>query len=138
VNVQELRQLTAYLKKVFENPDIRLVPKAGDAADVYIGEDEIGEMTADEDEGERSYNFRMVIQVGSDPSIQPVPTLNAFLRRRFGNDKIRVVVRPKKMDSLEAYIGEEFLGVLFVENEKGRKSYIFEMPILDFDLEGSE
>ena len=138
MNVQELRQLTAYLKKVFENPDIRLVPKAGDAADVYIGEDEIGEMTADEDEGERSYNFRMVIQVGSDPSIQPVPTLNAFLRRRFGNDKIRVVVRPKKMDSLEAYIGEEFLGVLFVENEKGRKSYIFEMPILDFDLEGSE
>ena len=138
MNVQEIRQLTAYLKKVFENPDIRLAPKAGDAADVYVGEDEIGEMTADEDEGERSYNFRMVIQVGSDPSIQPVPTLNAFLRRRFGNDKIRVVVRPKKMDSLEAYIGEEFLGVLFVENEKGRKSYIFEMPILDFDLEGSE
>ena len=138
MNVQEIRQLTAYLKKVFENPDMRLAPKAGDAADVYVGEDEIGEMTADEDEGERSYNFRMVIQVGSDPSIQPVPTLNAFLRRRFGNDKIRVVVRPKKMDSLEAYIGEEFLGVLFVENEKGRKSYIFEMPILDFDLEGSE
>ena len=138
MNVQEIRQLTAYLKKVFENPSIRLAPKAGDAADVYVGEDEIGEMTADEDEGERSYNFRMVIQVGSDPSIQPVPTLNAFLRRRFENDKIRVVVRPKKMDSLEAYIGEEFLGVLFVENEKGRKSYILEMPILDFDLEGSE
>ena len=137
MNVQEISQLTAYLKKVFENPNLRLAPK-GDAADVYVGEDEIGEMTADEDEGERSYNFRMVIQVGSDPSIQPVPTLNAFLRRRFENDKIRVVVRPKKMDSLEAYIGEEFLGVLFVENEKGRKSYILEMPILDFDLEGSE
>jgi uncharacterized protein DUF3126 len=138
VNVQEIRQLTAYLKKVFGTSEIRLAPKSGDAADVYIGEDEIGEMTADEDEGERSYNFRMVIQVGNDPSIQPVPTLNAFLRRRFDNDKIRVVTRPKKMDSLEAYIGEEFLGVLFVENEKGRKSYIFEMPILDFDLEASE
>lgn len=138
MNVQEIRQLTAYLKKVFGQSEIRLAPKAGDAADVYIGEDEVGEMTADEDEGERSYNFRMVIQVGSDPSIQPVPTLNAFLRRRFDNDKIRVVTRPKKMDSLEAYIGEEFLGVLFVENEKGRRSYIFEMPILDFDLEGSE
>ena len=138
MNVQEIRQLDAYLKKVFGNAEIRLKPKAGDAADVYIGEDEIGEMTADEDEGERSYNFRMVIQVGNDPSIQPVPTLNAFLRRRFDNDKIRVVTRPKKMDSLEAYIGEEFLGVLFVENEKGRRSYIFEMPILDFDLEGSE
>ena len=137
MNVQEIRQLDAYLKKLFGNTNLRLVPKAGEAADVYVGEDEIGEMTADEDEGERSYNFRMVIQLGNDPSIQPVPALNAFLRRRFDNDQIRVVTRPKKMDSLEAYIGEEFIGVLFVENEKGRRSYIFEIPILDFDLEGS-
>lgn len=138
MNVQEIRKLDAYLKKVFGNAEIRLKPKAGDAADVYVGEDEVGELTADEDEGERSYNLRVVIQVGNDPSIQPVPTLNAFLRRRFGNDKIRVVTRPKKMDSLEAYLGEEFLGVIFVEQERGRRSYIFEMPILDFDLEESE
>ena len=73
-------------------------------------------------------------QVGSDPTIQPVPTLNAYLRRKFENDKIRVVTRPKKTDSLEVYVGEEFLGVLFLETEKGRKSYIFEVPILDIDL----
>ena len=66
--------------------------------------------------------------------MQPIPTLNAYLRAKFENDKIRVVARPKKTDSLEAYIGEEFLGVLFLENEKGRKSYIFELPILDIDL----
>jgi hypothetical protein len=136
VNLQEIRKLDAYLKKLFGNAQIRVVPKAGDEANVFIGEDEIGELTADEDEGERSYNFRMVIQLGSDPSIQPVPALNAYLRRRFDNDNIRVVTRPKKMDSLEAYIGEEFLGVLFVEIEKGRRSYIFELPILDVDLEG--
>ena len=138
MNVQEVRQLDAYLKKLFENADIRVAPKGGDAADVFVGEDEIGELTADEDEGERSYNFRMVIQLGQDPSIQPVPALNAYLRRRFDNEKIRVVTRPKKMDSLEAYIGEEFLGVLFVEMEKGRRSYIFELPILDVDLAGEE
>jgi hypothetical protein len=45
-----------------------------------------------------------------------------------------VVTRPKKLDSVEAYLGEEFIGVLFLENEKGRKSYIFEVPILDIDL----
>ncbi|AXK83824.1 DUF3126 family protein [Pseudolabrys taiwanensis] len=78
----------------------------------------------------------MVIQLGQDPSIQPIPALNAYLRSRFDNDQIRVVMRPKKTDSLEAYIGEEFLGVLFVENEKGRRSYIFELPILDVDLAG--
>jgi len=137
VNVQEIRQLDAYLKKLFGNAEIRVVPRAGDEAKVFIGEDEIGDLTADEDEGERSYNFRMVIQIGSDPSIQPVPALNAYLRRRFDNDQLRVVVRPKKMDSLEVYMGEEFIGVLFVENEKGRRSYIFELPILDVDLEGS-
>ena len=136
MNVQEIRQLDAYLKKLFGNEAVRVVPKGGDEAKVYIGEDEIGDLTADEDEGERSYNFRMVILLGSDPSIQPVPALNAYLRRRFDNDQLRVVVRPKKMDSLECYMGEEFIGVLFVENEKGRRSYIFELPILDVDLAG--
>ena len=134
MNVQEIQQLDAYLKKLFGNAEIRVVPKAGDAANVFVGEDEIGELTADEDEGERSYNFRMVIQVSNDPTMQPVPTLTNYLRRRFDNDKIRVVTRPKKMDSVEAYIGDEFLGVLFLEVERGRKSYIFELPILDVDL----
>jgi hypothetical protein len=134
VNVQEVRQLDAYLKKLFGNPNIRVVPRGGETAEVFVGEDDLGELTADEDEGERSYNFRMVIQLGQDPTIQPVPALNAYLRRRFDNDKIRVVTRPKKMDSLEVYMDEEFIGVLFVENEKGRRSYIFELPILDVDL----
>lgn len=134
MDAQEIRQLDSYLKKLFGNVRIRVVPQGGELALVYAGEDELGELTAEEDEGERSYNFRMVIQLGNDPSIQPVPALNAYLRSRFGNENIRVVTRPKKMDSLEAYIGEEFLGVLFVEEEKGRKSYIFELPILDVDL----
>jgi Protein of unknown function (DUF3126) len=134
VDVQEVRKLDAYLKKLFDNAKIRVVPKKGDIAEIFVDEDDLGELTVDDEDGERSYNFRMVIQVGSDPSIQPVPTLNAFLRKKFGSEKIRVVTRPKKTDSLEAYIGEEFLGVLFLENEKGRRSYILELPILDVDL----
>lgn len=136
MDATEIRQLDGYLKKLFENQQIRVVPKSADTAEIYIGEDDAGELTVDEDEGERSYNFRMVIQLGSDPSIQPVPALNAYLRRKFDNDKLRVVMRPKKMDSLELYLGEEFIGVLFVENEQGRRSYILELPILDVDLVG--
>jgi hypothetical protein len=134
VDVSEVRKLDAYLKKLFGNAFIRVVPKAGDFAEVFVGEDDLGELTLDDEDGDRSYNFRMVIQVGSDPGIQPVPTLNAYLRLKFDNENIRVVTRPKKTDSLEVYIGEEFLGVLFLETEKGRKSYIFELPILDVDL----
>jgi Protein of unknown function (DUF3126) len=134
VDVQEVRKLDGYLKKLFGNAQMRVVPRSSDAAEIFSGEDDLGELTVDDEDGERSYNFRMVIQVGNDPSIQPVPTLNAYLRRKFDNEQIRVVPRPKKTDSLEVYIGEEFIGVLFVENEKGRRSYIFELPILDVDL----
>ncbi len=134
MDVHEVRKLDAYLKKMFGNSHIRVVPKTYDSAEIFVGEDDLGELTVDDEDGDRSYNFRMVIQVGSDPSIQPIPTLNAYLRRKFDNEKLRVVTRPKKTDSLEAYLGEEFIGVLFLENEKGRKSYIFEVPILDIDL----
>jgi hypothetical protein len=134
VNVQEVRQVDGYLKKLFGTQNIRVVPKGSDTAEVFVGEDDLGELTVDDEEGERSYNFRMVIQVGNDPSIQPVPTLNAYLRSKFENDNIRVVPRPKKTDSLEVYMGEEFIAVLFLEIEKGRRSYILELPILDVDL----
>jgi hypothetical protein len=136
VDVLEVKKLDAYLRKLFGNNSIRVVPKKGDVAEVFIGEDDLGELTVDDEDGDRSYNFRMVIQVSADPSFQPVPALTAWLRGKFENDQIRVVTRPKKTDSVEAYLGEEFIGVLFVENEKGRRSYIFEIPILDVDLEG--
>ena len=138
MDVQEVRKLDNYLKKVFGNPHIRVVPKQGEIAEVFVGEDDLGEMTVDDEDGERSYNFRMVIQVSQDPSMQPVPTLTNYLRLKFDNQKIRVVTRPTKMDSLEVYLGDDFLGVLFLEAEKGRKTYILELPILDIDLVDEE
>ena len=136
MDVQEVRKLDGYLKKLFGNTQIRVVPKGSDTAEIFVAEDDLGELTVDDEDGERSYNFRMVIQVSNDPSFQPLPALTAYLRGKFDNEKIRVVMRPKKTDSVEAYLGEEFLGVLFLENEKGRRSYIFELPILDVDLDG--
>lgn len=58
-----------------------------------------------------------------------------YLRTTFANASIRVVARPKKDDSAEVYIGEEFVGVLFLDDEEGDKSYNFSMAILDTDLE---
>jgi hypothetical protein len=58
-----------------------------------------------------------------------------YLRRTFSNHSIRVVARPKKEDSAEVYIGEEFVGVLFLDDEEGDRSFNFSMAILDTDLE---
>jgi hypothetical protein len=61
--------------------------------------------------------------------------IERYLRQTFANASIRVVGRPKKTDSAEVYIGEEFLGVLFLDDEDGDRSFNFTMAILDTDLE---
>jgi hypothetical protein len=61
--------------------------------------------------------------------------VETYLRRTFANAAIRVVARPKKKDSAEVYIGDEFIGIVSEDNEDGDKSYFFEMAILDTDLE---
>ncbi len=67
--------------------------------------------------------------------VKEVRKLDAYLKRLFGNPKIRVVPRPKKDDSAEVYIGEEFIGVMFVDDEDDDRSYQFQMAILDTDLD---
>jgi hypothetical protein len=136
VDAAEVRKLDAYLKKLFGNQRVRVVPQGARSAEVFMGEEDLGELTLDDEDEDLSYNFRMVIDLGQQTDLAPAPMLTAYLRRKFDNENIRVVGRPKKTDSLEAYIGEEFIGVLFIENEKGRRSFILELPILDVDLAG--
>ena len=134
MDAQEVRKLDNYLKRLFGNQRVRVVPKEAKSAEVYIGEQDLGELIVDDEDEDLSYNFRMVIDLGQQTDLAPAPMLTAWLRRKFDNEKIRVVPRPKKNDSLEAYVGDEFVGVVFIESEKGRRSYIFELPILDVDL----
>lgn len=61
--------------------------------------------------------------------------VETYMKRLFGNARIRVVPRPKKDDSAEVYIGEEFIGVLFLDDEDDDKSFNFTMAILSTDLE---
>ena len=67
--------------------------------------------------------------------VQEIRKLEGYMRRLFNNTQIRVVPRPKKEDSAEVYIGEEFIGVLFVDDEDEDRSYNFQMAILENDLD---
>ena len=64
-----------------------------------------------------------------------IAKLTTFLRAKFQLPAISVRKRPQKSDSAEVYIGEEFVGVIFRDDEDGELSYNFSMAILDFDLE---
>ena len=66
---------------------------------------------------------------------QEIRKIEDYLKRLFGNARIRVLPRPKKDDSAEVYIGDEFIGVLFVDDEDEERSYNFQMAILGADLE---
>ncbi len=61
--------------------------------------------------------------------------LQAYLRKTFNNNVIRVVERPKKKDSAEVYIGDEYLAIIHEDKEDGDTSYSLTMAILDIDLE---
>jgi hypothetical protein len=67
--------------------------------------------------------------------VQEIRKLESYMRRLFGNTKLRVVPRAKKDDSAEVYVGEEFIGLLFVDDEEDDRSYNFQMAILAADLD---
>lgn len=66
---------------------------------------------------------------------EEIVRLETYLRKLFQLDSIEVRQRPSKDDSAEVYIGDEFIGVLFRDEEEGDLSYQFQMAILDYDLQ---
>ncbi|HLL28497.1 MAG TPA: DUF3126 family protein [Xanthobacteraceae bacterium] len=125
----ELEKVQNYLRGLFGNPEIRLTPRMQrqDMAEVYINGELNGMLSLDTEDGDRSYN----LQIGV-PERELAPA-QAWLKKTLGNPNIRVLARPKKKDSAEVFIGEEFIAVLFLED--GGRSFAFQMAILDTDIE---
>ena len=58
-----------------------------------------------------------------------------YLRGKFANNTI--TLKEQNDESCEVLIGDEFIGVLFRDEEDGELSYAFHMAILEMDLDGS-
>ena len=65
---------------------------------------------------------------------QEIAKLEKYLRGLFRLDSIKLEARAQKDDSAEVYVGDEFIGLCFKDEEEGELSYHFQMTILDFDL----
>jgi hypothetical protein len=129
VDKAELQKLQEFLRKALGNQGIKVTPgkRNSDDADVHLGERQIGAITVDDEDGDRSFAFEMKIPVER-------PVLQEYLRRLFETDKLTIVPRGKKNDSVELNNGDDFLGVISADDPKG-KSFTLQMAILDFDLE---
>lgn len=69
---------------------------------------------------------------------QEIQQLQKYFRTLFKLDIITVVNRPQKEDSAEVILGDEFIGVIFKDEEDGETSYAFQMAILEMDLPAAE
>ena len=58
-----------------------------------------------------------------------------FFKQKFNNKKIKIEGRANKNDSAEVFIEDEFIGVVFEDNEDGETCFQFNMTILSEDLE---
>ena len=61
--------------------------------------------------------------------------IESFFKQKFNNKKIKIEGRANKNDSAEVFIEDEFIGVVFEDNEDGDTCYQFNMTILSEDLD---
>ncbi len=125
----EIVKLREFLRRSFGAPALQVAPdsKSAETANVTIGERKIGAITVDDEDGDRSFSFAMNVPVGR-------AALQDYFRKLFENDKLTVMSRLKKTDSVELNNGAEFLGVVSADDPKG-SSFTLQMAILDIDLD---
>jgi len=126
VNNSETIRIEDYLRGMFqlESIKVKIDEGFGDSAQLLIGDTLLGVITKDDEDEDVSYDLSM-----------PVPSFDKqHLRTTFRVDTIETRGRPNKDDSVEVYLGDEFIGVIFKDEVDGRTTFMFNMAILDFDL----
>lgn len=63
-----------------------------------------------------------------------IQRLQTYLRNTFGNPAIKLDSQVRPDGSVEVMLGDEFLGVMYKDEEDGEISYAFQMAILEMDL----
>ena len=127
----EIDSLTVYLCKVFSTSELVVLqhPENDDQALVAKGHEFFARIDRDEDEGELSYNLTKEV-----PD-QPHDELDAHFKVIFNSTTVEVRKRSNKTDSAEIYKADEFLGVVYDDDGNAEGMQVFNMAILDIDLD---
>lgn len=137
----EITRLQAYLRRLLGASKLTVAATSGDEADVLVDGAKVADLTKDEDEGELSYFFNMGL-VRAKGAARSAPLdeaermrLQALLNETFATTGVTLRARPRKTDSAEAYVGEEFIGTVSADEQPGHVGYFLTMSILDIDLD---
>lgn len=141
MNAAECTRLGAYLSKLLGSPTVSVVSRGRDEADVLVDGKAIAELLRDEEEGELSYAISLAVPraLGAKKNA-PIDEaerarLQGALRQLLHAAELEVRARPRKTDSAEVYVHDEFVGTVSADEDEGQ---VLTMSILDIDLDGEE
>jgi hypothetical protein len=141
LNAAECTRLGAYLSKLLGSPTVSVVSKGADEANVLVDGKSIATLIRDEDEGELSYAISLAVRPAPGAKKNaPIDDaerarLQTELRTLLHAADLDVRARPRKTDSAEVYVHDEFVGTVSVDEDEGQ---VLTMSILDIDLDGEE
>jgi hypothetical protein len=137
----ETARLGAYLSKLLGSPTASVHALGGEDGELLIDGRRAARVVRDDDEGEVSYSIGLVIPPAPGAKKNaPIDDaerarLQAALRQALHAADLDVRARPRKTDSAEVYVHDEFVGTISVDEDEGQ---VLTMSILDIDLEGEE
>ncbi len=141
MNAAECTRLGAYLSKLLGSPTVSVVSKSGEEADVLVDGKRVADLLRDDEEGELSYSVSLVVPRAAgakkDAPIDDAERarVQAALRQVLHAADLDVRARPRKTDSAEVYVHDEFVGTVSVDEDEGQ---VLTMSILEMDLDGED
>lgn len=141
MNAAECTRLGAYLSKMLGSPTVSVVSRNAEEADVLVDGDKVADLLRDDEEGELSYSISLALprKAGAkkDAPIDDAERsrLQMLLRQKLHAADLDVRARPRKTDSAEVYVNDEFVGTISADVDEGQ---VLTMTVLDIDLDGEE
>ena len=141
MNTAECTRLGAYLSKMLGSPTVSVVSRNAEEADVLVDGDKVADLLRDDEEGELSYAISLALprKAGAkkDAPIDDAERsrLQMLLRQKLHAADLDVRGRPRKTDSAEVYVNDEFVGTISADEDEGQ---VLTMTVLDIDLDGEE
>lgn len=137
MNQAECARLGAYMSKLLGSPTVSIV-RNGDDGTLLVNGGAVAEVSKDDEDGELSYCISLATsraqgaKKGAPIDEGERKRLEAVLKQQLHAAGLEVRARPRKTDSAEVYVGQEFIGTLSADDEAG---YYLTAIILAFDLE---
>jgi Protein of unknown function (DUF3126) len=138
VKQAECARLGAYMSKLLGSPTVSVVPGADGDGALLVNGAAVAEVSKDEEDGELSYCISLAApRAAGAKKNAPIDEaerkrLEGVLKQQLHAAGLEVRARPRKTDSAEVYVGQEFIGTLSADEDEG---YFLTAIILAFDLE---